>query len=934
MGQGSAYAIAALVAFTLGGIMLDLYLNEVDGHDHWPTAAPPAAPPQGGGLQQTAELVAVPVSAGTFAQLLVFGTILLWSLGIMLAALAVERVVKNNRIFLKEIAVAVSNDRRGGIVAYTFAIAALAMRLYCQRNRHGNPDKEKGTVERVFMAVAVTLAMLRQAQMLSFIPSIGPLVLTIWKVMEDLLKFMTIFAVVIFSFAGGLYAMYADSELYRLNCLSAHDNLNIFSAILLQLLEFAVNAEGNFECVALSEEPYFGIMLLTIYLILMAVLLLNMLIAVLTRTVDDVAEAQEVNFSLLLVQLMVGAETLGALPPPFNLLSLPFHFTHPHGLVARIIRPCLGFCCSSGSETSFARKSPATPRTPASRLPGAVVTTDREKRVLPLSPNSWLLPSSGHLELDVEREARFEEWRQRTDKQAIIDEVMVYVHYHEDEVYEEGKWRTRFAQKISMTRVKLEDQVLVLQRQQAGVDAKLDAIIAKLSQEDDGVAEEVAELDVAAGATRMPRAGFGEVGVWKIEPIDLSRLDVSIADNMQGGVYVDKGAAGDQHERRGNLSPLHAVTLDAEKREKAKIPPHAKYYAFAYPLDLKSSEGVAFPIGGYVYFDTDEGGRFADLKACAANALRPSEDVEGFNYAGPIALGDKAPVWRDTLKRQGRLHDLPKASGCFATLRQIGVRRFCWLNPNEEVTPHNGSWPNGAFAFFYDDSSKDCVFKLSGVNEEPRLRRLPAHGTLRRGSLNLPSLVVAPEDELVRSFSARANFQQRVAASCSVDDSGRATGLSRSNSLRSSGRASHSEGLCGRDAPPSQPQPSTPLPGKSPAKPWSSPLSKPSSSGEQEDSGPPPALSKQHSDPDGAAISIQARWRERNARKHKALGIQRAIEEEDTTGTIASHPPSASLTVSLKEETDLEEDSMSKKEVFSPAAGVCRSRFSSFSGDL
>ena len=89
---------------------------------------------------------------------------------------------------------------------------------------------------------------------------------------------------------------------------------------------------------------------------------------------------------------------------------------------------------------------------------------------------------------------------------------------------------------------------------------------------------------------------------------------------------------------------------------------------------------------------------------------------------------------------------------------------------------------------------------------------------LRRGSLNLPNLVVVSEEELVRSYSARANFQQRVAASCSMDDSGRA------NSLRSSGRASHSEGLGSRDATPPQPQPPTPIPGKSPTKAWSSPL--------------------------------------------------------------------------------------------------------------
>ena len=29
------------------------------------------------------------------------------------------------------------------------------------------------------------------------------------------------------------------------------------------------------------------------------------------------------------------------------------------------------------------------------------------------------------------------------------------------------------------------------------------------------------------------------------------------------------------------------------------------------------------------------------------------------------------------------------------------------------MTPHEGVWSNGGFAFFYDDPTFDCVFKLS-----------------------------------------------------------------------------------------------------------------------------------------------------------------------------------------------------------------------------
>ena len=69
-------------------------------------------------------------------------------------------------------------------------------------------------------------------------------------------------------------------------------------------------------------------------------------------------------------------------------------------------------------------------------------------------------------------------------------------------------------------------------------------------------------------------------------------------------------------------------------------------------------------------------------------------------------------MWRETLERSGRLHDI---SAALDRLKRIGVRRVCWLRPNEEVTPHEGVWANGGFAFFYDDPSFDCIFKLSKV---------------------------------------------------------------------------------------------------------------------------------------------------------------------------------------------------------------------------
>ena len=108
----------------------------------------------------------------------------------------------------------------------------------------------------------------------------------------------------------------------------------------------------NFECLKQTQHTEMGTALLMAFAFISAVLLLNMLIAVLTRTVEDVRDAEgtryvarlqlspymtcmdasvaDLSFSLIRVQLMAGAEDLEPLPPPFNLLSIPW-------LVARVL---------------------------------------------------------------------------------------------------------------------------------------------------------------------------------------------------------------------------------------------------------------------------------------------------------------------------------------------------------------------------------------------------------------------------------------------------------------------------------------------------------------------------------------------------------------------------------------------------------------------
>jgi len=135
------------------------------------------------------------------------------------------------------------------------------------------------------------------------------------------------------------------------------------------------------------------------------------------------------------------------------------------------------------------------------------------------------------------------------------------------------------------------------------------------------------------------------------------------------------------------------------------------------------------------------------LELCGVNALRvASEGDGGFSFHGPYRLEDKpgrAEIWQETLERGGRLHTLPSS---LEHLAHIGVHRFSWLRPNEEVAPHaEGEWPNGGFAFFYDNPEFACVFRISRV--------------LPRSLVNLARLKTAARPEATEPSSDRGEIE-------------------------------------------------------------------------------------------------------------------------------------------------------------------------------
>ena len=279
------------------------------------------------------------------------------------------------------------------------------------------------------------------------------------------------------------------------------------------LLEFSVNGEADFECVAASEEAIVGMTLLFCFVVLMSLLLLNMLIAMsdwpqqfeprthlVCRSPDPVfalcsasgqdlrrrtrgagvqlplplrdARAAGLRPPHLLHPLRpmhplcpmhhlhhlhhlhlprpphhLQAEDAEPLPPPLNLLSVPYW----------ICRSVQMLCCDGRGESHTPRH-----RLPTMHVSGAMMARldvedhRQDHRDSSASSHENLRRSDG---AGGDKMLHWlQAYREENSAEATIQEVLSYTLFHEDEVVEEGRWRTRFAQKLSRTRMDLELQ--------------------------------------------------------------------------------------------------------------------------------------------------------------------------------------------------------------------------------------------------------------------------------------------------------------------------------------------------------------------------------------------------------------------------------------------------------------------------------------------
>lgn len=196
------------------------------------------------------------------------------------------------------------------------------------------------------LAIAVALLWMSGGLgLIRLVSSLGPLVLMLFKMLGDVSQWLMLVVVILFGFAASLYVVFkgaaaegvversralkegvprggggeadeCDQYTFEIGANLGHDMIVLYQSLM--------GGDTELFCLEQSEHWAVATSLMSVYLMLAVVLLMNMLIAQMSKTFDNVWEAQALEYQFISAQLVLQWAALPPAPPPLSLLGLPY----------------------------------------------------------------------------------------------------------------------------------------------------------------------------------------------------------------------------------------------------------------------------------------------------------------------------------------------------------------------------------------------------------------------------------------------------------------------------------------------------------------------------------------------------------------------------------------------------------------------------------
>ncbi|CAB1352807.1 unnamed protein product [Coregonus sp. 'balchen'] len=184
-------------------------------------------------------------------------------------------------------------------------------------------------------SIAVVLSFSRIAYILPANESFGPLQISLGRTVKDIFKFMVIFIMVFLAFMIGMFNLYS----YYLGAKVEESFKTLFWSIfgLSEVISVVLKYDHKF-------IENIGYVLFGVYNVTMVIVLLNMLIAMINHSYQEIEEDADVEWKFARAKLWLSYFNEGhTLPPPFNLVPSPKSFYY----LALRTRACLVRLCKA-----------------------------------------------------------------------------------------------------------------------------------------------------------------------------------------------------------------------------------------------------------------------------------------------------------------------------------------------------------------------------------------------------------------------------------------------------------------------------------------------------------------------------------------------------------------------------------------------------------
>lgn len=250
------------------------------------------------------------------------------------------------------------------------------------------------------------LTVVQVARVFLISSSLGPLVLMIYRMISDMTKWLQLLALVVLAFGLTLHSMLRGSGLLT-ECEDAGGMAGLEEGLrpaTWALFKYAVGAADILELDCLNASPA-AMGTMVVYSVLTTILLVNMLIAIMAKTFDDIWEQQERNHQMNFAQLALSWHAATVAPPPLSVFRLLAGLL---GDVARWVATCT---CTCGP-------SPSAP------------TPFRPLEESDLAPTAT------------------EAWAQAHTEESLLAAVDAFLDRHGEERAREGKWRTALMRRL------------------------------------------------------------------------------------------------------------------------------------------------------------------------------------------------------------------------------------------------------------------------------------------------------------------------------------------------------------------------------------------------------------------------------------------------------------------------------------------------------